>query len=473
MTKSLLVLMPLILSAQVQVDTVIQLPTDGLGRGFYIPTLNKLYLTGSEGYLVLDCSTYQVRTQIPSQTGLTHFSWNRLRQKLYITCNPRPDSTLVIDAVDDSVIRWLTVCWEIHTDAYLSDVDRRYKPAGDTIYEFECAADTVIRRLLFGGHGGTCASWDSASQKLYVGLLRKLYVYDYIAESLLKVIDVSSIYAEQPDALVFASSYHRAYVAPFQAEPWEANVGIIDTERDSLVGSLPVRIWTGLYTQVAVDERDGKVYLADNDADPATPDSLWVVDCATDSVLRKVEYEQRGWGVKCMRWVPWSNRLYLVTADSDSSLVVVLDCNTDSVIVPGLRLGWTPQDIQLDPIRERIFIIGGGHTNVYVLRDTGYGGVAEGNRSGPRPSSGLQVQMTPGSFDLQYCIAAQCRVDLSVYDLMGREVRQLVAEEQSAGQHRVNWDCRDRNRTSVPRGVYFIRLDTPGFSDVRKAVVAR
>jgi flagellar hook assembly protein FlgD len=56
---------------------------------------------------------------------------------------------------------------------------------------------------------------------------------------------------------------------------------------------------------------------------------------------------------------------------------------------------------------------------------------------------------------------------------MGREVRQLVAEQQPAGEHRALWDCRDSSGTLVPRGVYFIRLDTPGFRAVKKAVVAR
>jgi flagellar hook assembly protein FlgD len=64
-------------------------------------------------------------------------------------------------------------------------------------------------------------------------------------------------------------------------------------------------------------------------------------------------------------------------------------------------------------------------------------------------------------------------VDLSVYDLMGREARCLVAERQSAGQHSVVWNCQDRDGKRAARGVYFIRLDTPGFRSVKKTVLAR
>ena len=64
-------------------------------------------------------------------------------------------------------------------------------------------------------------------------------------------------------------------------------------------------------------------------------------------------------------------------------------------------------------------------------------------------------------------------MDLAVYDLMGREVRRLVAERQPAGQHSVAWNSQDLYGNRAARVVYFIRLDTPGFGDVKKAVVAR
>jgi DNA-binding beta-propeller fold protein YncE len=464
------------LFAQVVVDTVIRFP-DEVGGACFLPELNKLYVDDHpNGYFVLDCSTYQLRPELPAPANLGHWSWNRRRLKLYVTHNPYPDKTMVIDAAGDSILRWLEVCYEMHTDAYLSDVDLRFKPAVDTLHEFECDADTVIRRLTLGGLS-TCASWDSVGHKLYVGQgsRKELYVYDYLTDSVLKVIDVSAVGAVMPDACVFSRTHRRAYVSSFQGEPSYTNVGIVDTERDTLLRVLPVRLRDGLYKQVAVDEQDGKVYITDSDGWWNTPDTMWVVDCASDSVLKKFECAPRGHTSMCIRWVPWSNRIYLINVYPDpvhNGSLVVIDCNTDSVIVPGMLLGDYLYDIQLDPIRQRIFVV--GDTNkVYVLRDTGYGGIAEDEPSGPRPASGLQVQMTSGGFDLSYSIASPCRIDLSVYDLMGREVKRLVAEQQPGGEHRVNWDCRDKNRVSVARGVYFARLDTPGFADVRKAVVSR
>ncbi len=478
MRKLLSVLVPLALFAQVEVDTVIRFPR-WVGDGCFFPELNKLYVNDyPNGYFVLDCSTYELKPDLPAPVLFGHYSYNWRRQKLYVTCNPRPDSTLVIDVAADSIIGWLEVCREWHSDVYLSDVDRRYKPAVDTLYEYDCATDTVTRRLPIHS---TCASWDSVGHKLYVGQgsLKKLYVYDYLNDSCLKVIDVSAIPATKPDACVFSRTYRRAYVSSEQRELSYARVGIVDTERDTLLCVLPVRVTKGLYRQVVVDERDGKVYMTDCDGHYETPDTMWVIDCATDSVLRKFECVRAGGTDQFMRWVPWSNRIYLINTGPDPthrSSLVVIDCNTDSVIVPGMLLSvgdGCMYEILLDPIRERIFVTGGDTNTVYVLRDVEGGVVEEPASAEPAEAPGLRVQMTPSGFELRYSVPSPCRVDLSVHDQMGREVRLLVAAEQSAGEHCVNWDCRDSNGTLVPRGVYFCRLTAGSASSAEPTAVAK
>ena len=132
MKKLLLLLVPLALFAQVEIDTVLRLPTSNLGRGFFIPELNKLYVDDyPDGYFVLDCSTYQLRPNVPG-VNLDHYSWNWRRQKLYVTYGNGPDSTQVIDVAADTVLGWLDVCREWPSDVYLGDVDRRYNAARNT-----------------------------------------------------------------------------------------------------------------------------------------------------------------------------------------------------------------------------------------------------------------------------------------------------------------------------------------------------
>ncbi|HTW92038.1 MAG TPA: FlgD immunoglobulin-like domain containing protein [bacterium] len=480
MRNVLLLFVPIALFAQVQVETIIRLPRGSdrmLSNAAYLPELNKLYAASEpDRYYVIDCSTYRVVDSISDEVyGEMGHAWNWRRLKLYALGRNMSDSILAIDAAADTVIRWLHFCSRMPSMVYLSDVDRLYKAAVETLYAFDGATDSVVRRATLGGVS-TNACWDSAGRKLYVeqGGDKQLYVYDYVADSVLKVIDVSRVSGVQPDALLFNNSFHKAYVAPFQGEPGPSNVGIIDTERDTLVGTLPVRIWGGLYGQAAVDERDDKVYFADENGS-ADSDTMWVVDCATDSVRKKVDYSPDG-GTWIVRWVPWSNRVYQVTTASLpywNSCIKVLDCNTDSFIVKQMLVNHAAiRDIQLDPIRQRIFVVGVDTNDIYVLRDTGYG-IAEAKQTEPRVSSGLQVRTMPGWFDVLYFLASPSHVDLSVYDLTGREVRRLVGEDQTTGQHSAVWNCTNRNGAAIAHGVYFIRLDAPGRADVTKVVMTR
>jgi hypothetical protein len=271
-----------------------------------------------------------------------------------------------------------------------------------------------------------------------------------------------------PDACMFSYDYHRAYVSHFQGDYAAQGVGIIDTKRDTLVRALLANAEYGVYRHVAVDQRDGKAYIA------AYPDTMWIVDCATDSVLKKFQCVPYGQIGVCIRWVPWSNRIYLINYVAGGGKLVVVDCNTDSIIVNGMGLGegYYIRDIQLDPVRQRIFVIGGDSNSVFVLRDTGYAAV-ETPKVETRVASGLRACMNAGRCDIQYSLPVASQVTLSVYDVTGREVRRLVDGSEPSGEHRAVWNCTDTNGLPVAAGEYFIRLDTPPVRDVQKVVITR
>jgi flagellar hook assembly protein FlgD len=66
-----------------------------------------------------------------------------------------------------------------------------------------------------------------------------------------------------------------------------------------------------------------------------------------------------------------------------------------------------------------------------------------------------------------------CEVSLVIYDVLGREIVQLMTGEQAAGQYRVRWDGRDRYGNQVPSGIYFYRIEAGEFKQVRKMVLVR
>jgi len=62
---------------------------------------------------------------------------------------------------------------------------------------------------------------------------------------------------------------------------------------------------------------------------------------------------------------------------------------------------------------------------------------------------------------------------LVVYDLRGRRVRMLADGYHSAGIFDKNWQGRDDRNRPVAAGIYFARLETPRFTEIRKMVLVR
>jgi len=62
---------------------------------------------------------------------------------------------------------------------------------------------------------------------------------------------------------------------------------------------------------------------------------------------------------------------------------------------------------------------------------------------------------------------------LEIYDVSGRLVRTLAAEELPAGSHVKVWDGRDNAGVPAASGVYFYKLVAPGFSQTKKMVLLK
>ena len=80
---------------------------------------------------------------------------------------------------------------------------------------------------------------------------------------------------------------------------------------------------------------------------------------------------------------------------------------------------------------------------------------------------------THGTTALSYFLAQGGRVQLGVYDVSGRLVRQLVDGERRAGSETVTWDATDESGTRLGAGVYFVRLSSPGLRQTRRLVILR
>jgi hypothetical protein len=69
---------------------------------------------------------------------------------------------------------------------------------------------------------------------------------------------------------------------------------------------------------------------------------------------------------------------------------------------------------------------------------------------------------------IQFSLHKAGFVTLKVYDLLGREITTLVSEYKNAGTYVVDFDASD-----LSSGVYFYRMESNGFSDVKKMLLLR
>ena len=72
------------------------------------------------------------------------------------------------------------------------------------------------------------------------------------------------------------------------------------------------------------------------------------------------------------------------------------------------------------------------------------------------------------STKINFTLPKQGLIKLKIYDILGREVRTLVNEVKTAGNYSINFDASD-----LVSGVYFYRLQTNEFTDVKQMVLIR
>jgi endoglucanase len=91
--------------------------------------------------------------------------------------------------------------------------------------------------------------------------------------------------------------------------------------------------------------------------------------------------------------------------------------------------------------------------------------------------SGLPLQFQlhqnyPNPFNpsttIHYEVAVAGSVTITVYDVLGRQIRTLMNEEKQPGAYSVSWDASD-----VSNGIYFYQMRAGTFTDVKRLVVVK
>ncbi|MBU1951061.1 MAG: T9SS type A sorting domain-containing protein [Candidatus Eisenbacteria bacterium] len=93
------------------------------------------------------------------------------------------------------------------------------------------------------------------------------------------------------------------------------------------------------------------------------------------------------------------------------------------------------------------------------------------------PTEKLALRVFPNPFTngttIQYVLPRSQDIDLAVFDISGRRVRQLKKGMKVPGQYSVLWDSRNDNGQIVASGIYFARLRTGRHQEVNKLMFLR
>ncbi|MGK9476562.1 FlgD immunoglobulin-like domain containing protein [Melioribacter sp. OK-6-Me] len=97
------------------------------------------------------------------------------------------------------------------------------------------------------------------------------------------------------------------------------------------------------------------------------------------------------------------------------------------------------------------------------------------------------IELLPASFSLEqnypnpfnpttiitYTLPEMSEVQIKIYDILGREVRNLINEVKSAGKHSILWDGKDNSGNRVNSGTYFYQIKAGNFVQTRKMLMVK
>jgi hypothetical protein len=93
------------------------------------------------------------------------------------------------------------------------------------------------------------------------------------------------------------------------------------------------------------------------------------------------------------------------------------------------------------------------------------------------PTEFKLYQNCPNPFNpittIRYYLPKNVHVRLTVYDVTGQRVRNLVNHTQYAGMQQVVWDGRDNASRQVASGMYFYRVETDNFVQIKKMLLSK
>jgi len=93
------------------------------------------------------------------------------------------------------------------------------------------------------------------------------------------------------------------------------------------------------------------------------------------------------------------------------------------------------------------------------------------------PKSFYLSQNYPNPFNpettISFSIPKYSKVEISIYNIKGQKVKTIAKKDFEKGIHKVIWNGKDIAGKSVSSGIYFYKMETGNFSEIKKAILLK
>ncbi len=163
-------------------------------------------------------------------------------------------------------------------------------------------------------------------------------------------------------------------------------------------------------------------------------------------------------------WYAWENPLAQAGENSVIYAASLEDIDADGR--PELKIGM--DQVRADNIAIRYF------TRFYRFAGS-TNGIEPPKEKIPRQLRLEQNYPNPfnGTTTITYHLAGRTEVSITIYNIIGKEVRSLLHHEMAPGEHHLIWDACGEGGAELPSGVYFVRLWAKGVTQTVKAVLLK
>jgi len=412
----------------------------------YVPVGNKLYCIAPNlgGIGVVDGSTDSLLGVIAVRGPLA-LAYSSRQNKLY--CVLLGDELCAIDCGGDTILRSITLehNWPSYRPiCYDCDDDKIYC-GGDAMFVIDCATDSVIKQLPFDFY------WDlvynHAQHSVYCLNDHFIYRIDCTNDSVVRTIWLPG--GREGPALGYNPTADKLYCA---CDP--QTVFVVDCATDSILAETRVGYVEGR-NRFCANTAQNKVYCAH-----PYEGRVSVIDGVTDRVRAVVPTVRHGPSQPL--YVPARNRVYCL--DNRAGSLLVIDGERNRLLATRF-VGPYPRSLEYCSLDGKVYYRDGvadGLTVVGGVSDTIIGRVQYPGLSGP-------MRYLPGARKL-YCRLGDSA--LAVIDVTADTVLRVVAINHVIGAL-VADPVRSRVYTATPRGDTISIIDATSDSVIGRIVTGR